>query len=126
MRAITIGLAFAALLGCGKGQEPGAVVEGTVTMNGAPHKLGDSEGVTITLAGGDETYTASASESGTFSVQKPAGGPIPYGSYKVKYTHYQNQSPYTRKAPFKVERPLPEPWEVSATNSKFTIDLGKK
>jgi hypothetical protein len=127
MRAI--GLLFAGVVvlsavGCGSSGK--AKVEGQVTKNGAPLALAEGESVMITLTSedGKSTYTAGAAPDGTFSVQQPAGGPIPAGKYKVHCVYQLAPSPYTKKAGFKVVKDLPEPWDVSA-NSSFTVDVGK-
>ena len=124
LRGVVGGLILLALAGCGGGDN-GVVVGGTVTKGGSPITIGDSEGMTITLTGGGNTFTANVDEKGTFAFQKPAGGGIPPGKYQVSYVHYQNASPYTKAKPFRHEKKLDD-WEVSAANTKLDIKLDGK
>jgi len=124
LRLVLVGLVVTVAVGCG--DQKGTVVSGKVTKNGSPIKLGVGEGVTLTLTDGGTTFTANAGEDGNFSVQQPAGGPIPYGTYKVHYVHYQSPSPYTKTKGYRVEKTLPDQWEVSPTSSTFAIELPPK
>ncbi len=124
-RSLFAGIALLTLVGCGGGSG-GVSVEGTVTKGGSPITFGDSEGMTITLTNGADTFTANVDEKGAFSVQKPAGGGIPAGKYKVKYVHFQNASPYSKATPFKKEKQLPDEWDVGAMGGKFTIAVEGK
>jgi hypothetical protein len=119
------GLTLLAVVGCGGGDKV-VPVEGTVTKHGAPITFGDSEGVTITLTSGSSTYTTNVDEKGGFTVQRPEGGGIPAGKYKVKYVHYQNASPYSKAKPFRNEKQLPEEWDVSGSGNKYTIAIDTK
>jgi hypothetical protein len=122
----SIGLMGLVFLALGCGGEKGVVVEGSVVKGGAPVKLAEGEGVTITLTNGETKYTTNVGENGTFSIQKPAGGPIALGKYKIHYVHYQSPSPYTRTVGFKRAKDLPTEWEVSDTNHTFTLELDAK
>ena len=129
MRAIG-GLLTATIMivaaGCG-GADSGVAVEGKVVKDGAPVKMEEGEVVTITLKSQDgTTFTTTATPEGSFSVQKPAGGPIPAGKYTVTYVHQLAPSPYTKKPGFKHAGEVPGGWDVSSSNSTFTIDIGKK
>jgi hypothetical protein len=129
MRSICFALAAlvaGGLAGCGDSNSGPANVSGQVVKNGAPLTLGENESVTITLTADDgkTTYTAGAGQDGKFTVQKPAGGPIPAGKYKVRFTHQDNPPPGSKKAGFKVSKDV-EPWDVSSSGSTHTLDVGK-
>ena len=119
-------LAFASF-GCGISSPPSAVVKGTVTKEGGgAFKLGDSEALTITLKGEKETFAASVSDGGDFSVQKPSGGGIPPGKYKVSYVYSRTASPYNKKPPFRLAKDLPDEWNITESSAPFTFSVPAK
>lgn len=124
---LRVGLVVLLAAGCGNG-DSGVKIEGRVTKNGAPLTLEEGESVTITLKSedGKSTYTSGVAPDGTFSIQKPAGGPIPPGKYRVHYVDQLAPSPYTKKTGFNISKDLPEPWDVSSSSSSFTLDIAKK
>lgn len=53
------------------------------------------------------------------------GGPVPAGTYKVSYVYQSAADPYKKKAGLKYGKDVPEPWDVSPSNSSFTLDITK-
>jgi hypothetical protein len=128
MRALSFflaGLLTVAAVGCGGGTD-GVVVEGKTVKNGAPFGPDEGETLTVKLDGGKESYTANASKEGTFAIQKPAGGGIPAGKYKVSWVYMRSEDPYTKKAAFKFSKDNAAEWDVSSSNRSFTVDVGQK
>lgn len=110
--------------GCSGGG--GIDAKGQVVRNGAPVQLEDGEVVVITVTNGKDSFTANSFPDGRFSVQKPAGGPIPEGKYKVSFVHQRSADPYTRKAGFKKSGTLAEEWNLTTANASLKVDIGVK
>ncbi|HEX4614163.1 MAG TPA: hypothetical protein VH092_38630 [Urbifossiella sp.] len=121
-----VGFMAVAAVGCGGGDD-GVKVSGQVVKNGAPYTLADGEAITINLtsADGKTTCTTSAQNDGAFSVQKPSGGPVPAGKYKVSYTFNQSSAPGAKKTFTKTVTKNADDWDISPTNASFTTDIGK-
>lgn len=125
-RIVLAGVAALALVGCGGGGKTGSKVEGKVVKGGAPFAIGDSETLTITLTSDDgKKFSTSPGADGTFSVQDPAGGPIPPGKYKVGFVHQRTADPYTKKAAFNVSKDNVDTWDLTSSNTSLVLDIGK-
>lgn len=120
--AVCLGIAPAS--GCGGAS--GVDARGQVVKGGAPVKLNNGEVVTITVTNGKDTFTSNSFPDGNFSVQKPAGGPIPEGKYKVSFVHQKAPDPYARKPGFRKARNLPGEWNLTTANASLKVDIGVK
>jgi hypothetical protein len=130
MRAIGLflaGLVAAVCTGCGEGGEA-VKVTGQVLKNGASYTLADGEAITINLIStdGKSTCSTGVQPDGTFSVQKPSGGPVPVGKYKVSYIHNRSSAQGASKTfTNSVKKTVAEEWDISPSSTSFTLDISK-
>jgi hypothetical protein len=126
----TVGLLIAAstiLTGCGSG---GGVAVTGKAVNGAKEYSPATDGdLNITLAsegGGKDNGSGKVEEDGTFTIKTASGGGLPPGKYKVTVTRYPSKAemkPGVHPSPKNVT--LPDAWDVSSSNSSFTLDAAK-
>ena len=113
------------LSGCGKSV---VSVSGKVVNGGKEYTPADGD-MNITLApqgGGTENGSGKVEENGTFTITSASGSGVPAGQYKVSVTRYPsktNAKPGSTSSPKTLT--LPETWDVSSSNSTFTLDLAK-
>jgi len=119
------GIALIGLAGCGDGTSAGVAAKGQVVKGGAPVKLEDGEVVSITLTNGKDTFNTNAFPDGNFSIQKPGGGGIPAGKYKVSIVHQRSADPYKKTAAFSHKKDGGEV-DISASNATVKVDIGGK
>lgn len=126
MLAVVIGSLFA-LSGCGETKVP---VTGSVTKGGKPFTPADGATINVAIKQDDGTGsgTGTVGADGNFTIAGTDGG-IPAGKYTVTVVMYPPAPAEGAKAP--KSPPMPktltggEKWDVSSSNNKFTIDLGK-
>lgn len=125
MGLFLVGVVMVVLAGCGDGTGGGVTAKGQVVKDGAPVKLEDGEVVSITITNGKDTFNTNAFPDGNFSIQKPGGGPIPGGKYKVSFVHQRSADPYKKTAAFMNKKDIGEV-DISSSNSTVKVDIGGK
>jgi len=126
----TIGLLIVAssiLTGCGSGG--GVTVTGKVvhgTKDYSPTTDGDMNINMSQEGGGKDNGTGKVEENGTFTIKTASGGGLPPGKYKVSVTRYPTKAEIKPGVPPTPKTlTLPDAWDVSSSNSTFTLDATK-
>jgi hypothetical protein len=112
------------LPGCG---ETKVTVDGKLTRGGKPFTPKKEEylAVNITNESGTASFNGKVTPEGTFVIES-MDGKVPVGKYKVTLSRYITPAAAEKgRVPAPVTLDPKETWEVTTTNTSFTIDMDK-
>jgi hypothetical protein len=109
-------------VGCGSGVSS---IDGKVTKGGQPYSPAADGDLTILLSGENGNYVGKVEEGGSFKIESKEG--IKPGKYSVRINRYPSKSEIEKMKtpPVPKEQDTGEAWDVSSSNTSFTLDISK-